>query len=285
MNETYFKNGNFDLELCKKDAENGNMDAIIILSNFYQFGEPDVTPWICENMKNIAQYYQYFERNSEKSIEWFEKAAEMGSVDAMVQVANLYRFSEEESKAIYWLTKGAKLNYFPAMIGLIEILDDKNEVENWISEAEKIAEDYSAKDIFNFAQALRQNYFEKALYWYKVSSDLDFSKATLQLEIINLSSDYKKNKTNDLLSKLVKKITAFCLELDEEKVLDDSSFPSNLGADDLDMFELAYQIEEELGISIPDEELCDDIEEDATYSFKFETVKDLIELCKKYSKI
>ena len=56
-----------------------------------------------------------------KSIEWFEKAAEMGSVDAMVQVANLYRFSEEESKAIYWLTKGAKLNYFPAMIGLIEI--------------------------------------------------------------------------------------------------------------------------------------------------------------------
>ena len=82
--------------------------------------------------------------------------------------------------------------------------------------AEKIAEDYSAKDIFNFAQALRQNYFEKALYWYKVSSDLDFSKATSQLEIINLSSDYKKNKTNDLLSKLVKKIIAFCLELDEE---------------------------------------------------------------------
>lgn len=56
MNGTYFKNGNFYLEFCKKDAENGNMDAIIILSNFYQFEEPDVTPWICENMKNIANF-------------------------------------------------------------------------------------------------------------------------------------------------------------------------------------------------------------------------------------
>ena len=283
MNETYFKNGNFDLDLCKKDAENGCIEALIILSNFYVLGEPDVAQWVCENMKNIGQYYEYFERNSDKAILWFEKAAEMGSVDAMVRIANLYRLNkEDDAKAIAWLKKAAKNNYFPAMISLIELLDDKNEVENWILEAEKIANDYSAEDIFNFAQALRQNYFDKALTWYKVSADLGLKKAILQLDIYSLSSDYKKNKTDYLLLNLIKKIIALSLELDEEKVLDDSSFPSSLGADDLDMFELVYNIEEEVGISIPDEELCDDIEENALYSFKFETVKELFGLCKKY---
>ena len=194
MNETYFKNGNFDLDLCKKDAENGSIEAIIILSNFYVTGKPELAQWVCTNIENIANY-QCFESNFDKAIEWFEKAAELGSVDAMVRIANLYRLNkEDDAKAIAWLKKAAKYNYFPAMISLIELLDDKNEVENWILEAEKIANDYSAEDIFNFAKALRQNYFDKALTWYKVSADLGFKKAILQLDIFSLSSDYKKIK-------------------------------------------------------------------------------------------
>ena len=46
----------------------------------------------------------------------------------------------------------------------------------------------------------------------------------------------------------------------------DASFRKDLGADSLDTYELVYAIEEELGISIPDEK-----------ANEFETVKDAVD--------
>ena len=67
---------------------------------------------------------------------------------------------------------------------------------------------------------------------------------------------------DDLFAKL-KKLIADKLEIDEAKITPDSSFRQDLGADSLDTYELVYAIEEELGISIPDEK-----------ANEFETVKD-----------
>jgi acyl carrier protein len=63
----------------------------------------------------------------------------------------------------------------------------------------------------------------------------------------------------------MKKLIADRLEIDERKITPDSSFRQDLGADSLDTYELVYAIEEELGITIPDEK-----------ANEFETVKDAL---------
>ena len=57
---------------------------------------------------------------------------------------------------------------------------------------------------------------------------------------------------DDLFEKM-KKLIADRLEIEESKITPESSFRQDLGADSLDTYELVYAIEEELGISIPDE--------------------------------
>ncbi len=67
---------------------------------------------------------------------------------------------------------------------------------------------------------------------------------------------------DELFSK-IQKLIAEKLEIDEGKITMDSSFRGDLGADSLDTYELVYAIEEELGVSIPDEK-----------ANEFETVRD-----------
>ncbi len=72
----------------------------------------------------------------------------------------------------------------------------------------------------------------------------------------------------DLFEKL-KKLIADRLEIEESKITMDSSFRQDLGADSLDTYELVYAIEEELGITIPDEK-----------ANEFETVRDALNFVK-----
>ena len=67
----------------------------------------------------------------------------------------------------------------------------------------------------------------------------------------------------DELFNQIQKLIAEKLEIDESKITLDSSFRGDLGADSLDTYELVYTIEEELGVSIPDEK-----------ANEFETVRD-----------
>ena len=67
----------------------------------------------------------------------------------------------------------------------------------------------------------------------------------------------------DELFEKMQKLVAEKLEIDEAKITLDSSFRNDLGADSLDTYELVYAIEEELGVSIPDEK-----------ANEFETVRD-----------
>jgi acyl carrier protein len=72
----------------------------------------------------------------------------------------------------------------------------------------------------------------------------------------------------ELFGKL-KKLIAEKLEIEEDQIKMESSFRQDLGADSLDTYELVYAIEEELGISIPDEK-----------ANEFETVADALEYIK-----
>jgi acyl carrier protein len=67
----------------------------------------------------------------------------------------------------------------------------------------------------------------------------------------------------------MKKLIAEKLEIEEDKITLEASFRQDLGADSLDTYELVYAIEEEMGISIPDEK-----------ANEFETVGDALEYIK-----
>jgi len=77
----------------------------------------------------------------------------------------------------------------------------------------------------------------------------------------------------DELFEKVKKIIADKLEIEEGKITLESSFRQDLGADSLDTYELVYAIEEEMGISIPDEK-----------ANEFETVRDALEFIRSQKK-
>jgi len=73
----------------------------------------------------------------------------------------------------------------------------------------------------------------------------------------------------DELFDKMKKLIAEKLEIEEDSIKMESSFRQDLGADSLDTYELVYAIEEEMGISIPDEK-----------ANEFETVADAVEYIK-----
>ncbi|GAB6091005.1 acyl carrier protein [Spirochaeta dissipatitropha] len=73
----------------------------------------------------------------------------------------------------------------------------------------------------------------------------------------------------DEIFEKVKKLIADKLEVEESKITPESSFRQDLGADSLDTYELVYAIEEELGITIPDEK-----------ANELETVKDALDFIK-----
>ena len=73
----------------------------------------------------------------------------------------------------------------------------------------------------------------------------------------------------DELFEKIQKLIAEKLGIDESKVTMDASFRGDLGADSLDTYELVYAIEEEMGVSIPDDK-----------ANEFETVKDAYDYIK-----
>ena len=73
----------------------------------------------------------------------------------------------------------------------------------------------------------------------------------------------------DELFEKIQKLIVEKLDIDASKVTMEASFRNDLGADSLDTYELVYAIEEELGVSIPDER-----------ANVFETVRDAYEFIK-----
>ncbi len=71
--------------------------------------------------------------------------------------------------------------------------------------------------------------------------------------------------TDEVFAKL-KSLIAEKLEVEESTITLDSSFQQDLGADSLDTYELVYAIEDEMGVTIPDDK-----------ANEFETVRDAAE--------
>ena len=68
----------------------------------------------------------------------------------------------------------------------------------------------------------------------------------------------------------IKNMLAEQLNIDASSIKDDSRFIEDLGADSLDMVEMLMNLEDEFGVSIPDEE-----------AGNIKTVKDLVDFVEK----
>jgi acyl carrier protein len=77
----------------------------------------------------------------------------------------------------------------------------------------------------------------------------------------------------DELFEKMKKLIAEKLAIDAERVTMEATFRQDLGADSLDTYELVYAIEEQTGITIPDDK-----------ANEFEKVKDAYEFIKSQQK-
>jgi acyl carrier protein len=77
----------------------------------------------------------------------------------------------------------------------------------------------------------------------------------------------------DELFEKMKKLIAEKLDVDEGKISLEAKFREDLGADSLDTYELVYAIEEEMGVSIPDDKATE-----------FNSVKDAYDFIKEHQK-
>jgi acyl carrier protein len=66
--------------------------------------------------------------------------------------------------------------------------------------------------------------------------------------------DYEATMDRDELLEKVKAVIVEQLGADEDDVTEDAAFVDDLGADSLDIVELVMALEEEFGVSIPDEQ-------------------------------
>jgi acyl carrier protein len=66
--------------------------------------------------------------------------------------------------------------------------------------------------------------------------------------------DYEATMDRDELFEKIKGVIVEQLGVDEDDVAEDASFVDDLGADSLDIVELVMALEEEFGVSIPDEQ-------------------------------
>jgi acyl carrier protein len=95
----------------------------------------------------------------------------------------------------------------------------------------------------------------------------------LSFRIQRSKQENREDRQMDELFEKMKKLIADKLEVDADKITPDASFRQDLGADSLDTYELVYAIEEEMGITIPDEK-----------ANEFETVGDAYEYIKSQQK-
>ncbi len=142
------------LELYMSAARKGNRDARLKLSRILTQEKSDISNKIVEDFvellpsANPTIYYEYADlimksswNNEErlKALEWYEKSAELGNINAMYQIAIMYRDGRgpkpDNAKFIEWLKKAAERGHVLSQLTLGNMYRDGNKVESDEAEA------------------------------------------------------------------------------------------------------------------------------------------------------
>lgn len=113
------------LDWFRKGADLGNASSMFDIAMYYYYGygvvEVDPITEIEWNLKaadagsttamrNLGVSYQFgssVEKDEEKALEWYEKAAALGDTESMLQIAYYYREQDDPEKELEWYEKAA----------------------------------------------------------------------------------------------------------------------------------------------------------------------------------
>ncbi|POG76297.1 kinase-like domain-containing protein [Rhizophagus irregularis DAOM 181602=DAOM 197198] len=156
-------------------------------------------------MCNLAAYYRdgvETEKNLEKALYWYQKAAEKDHTIAMFNLANYYyngKGTEKNfKKAFYWYQKAAENGQIHAMYNLVAYYRNGEETEKNLEKSfywcQKAAKKGHIDAIFNLAACYRngegtEKDFEKAFYWCQEAAEKDHIIA-----MFNLANHYYNGK-------------------------------------------------------------------------------------------
>lgn len=143
------------LEYYQKAAEGGVVPAMAACGNLYFKGGGGI------------------EKNAEKAIQWFKKAADFGNTAAMNNIGYIYGTLENYEEALTWYEKSAALDNVTAMLNLSSVY--KNQFQNkkiaaqWLKKAESLKDTDSIREVAGFyaADAENDRQINKAIKLYQ----------------------------------------------------------------------------------------------------------------------
>ena len=143
------ENISISIEELLKLAQDGNTLAMLKLGESYQYG------------KGIP-------KDLDKAKEWYEKAAEKGNVDAMVNLGALYYEQRDKTKTIEWYEKAAEKGNDWAMFSLGVLYSKQRDYAKAIEWSEKAVEKGNGMAILFLGELYsEQGDYAKAIEWYE----------------------------------------------------------------------------------------------------------------------
>ncbi len=224
------QNINKAIEYYKEAEWSG--DALLSLGVIYFNGESGIS-------ENKTLGFQYF-----------EKAAEEGNARAMFNLGFCYEngiaCSQNHDKAYSWYQKSSNAGLADGMF--------KEAVYDFYNNEDD--EDFKELSLESIKEASKKG-SELAKKWLEENSNNHGQLSQSSCSSSRVVSNHYETSYSDIAStqlfKTLRSLIAEKLEIDENKVLPESSFRDDLQADSLDTYELVYAIEEKIGITIPDE--------------------------------
>ncbi|MBQ6827314.1 MAG: SEL1-like repeat protein, partial [Thermoguttaceae bacterium] len=129
------------------------------------------------------------EKDPEKAMETWQKAAELGSGKAMYYIAQVYRDKEEYEEAAKWYQKGAEAGYADAMFALAMayfkgegVPQDNKKCEEYLLKAAELGHLNSIVNLghaYSLIEELKD--LKKAVFWYQKAADLGSAEGYYKL--------------------------------------------------------------------------------------------------------
>ena len=181
--------------------------------------------YIASAMNNLGYMYdsgEGVEQDGTKAIEWYTKAADLGSLDAMYNLGYMYYIGwgveQDGTKAVEWFTKAADLGNSDAMYNLGLMYDngwgveqDGTKAVEWYTKAADLGDSdamYCLGYMYDNGGGVEQD-GTKAIEWYTKAADLGNSEAMNNLGYIYAKGYGVEQDHDKALEWYVKSLSSF----------------------------------------------------------------------------
>ena len=128
METKYFKNNEFDYEVCKRDARNGVPEAQILFGDYLQYGETNAQNWLEQHQMMLGDYFNMYKHDTEEAKFWYKMAADAGNEYAMIKLARCYHYKENPDIEPLLITP---MKFYYSLPNFNQITEKKYEISNF----------------------------------------------------------------------------------------------------------------------------------------------------------